>query len=71
MDLVVEDAVLVELKTVKALDEACNASTISKATDLQLCPPRNSAMPHLKIGRMVVTRSGRSASISVHLLESA
>ena len=54
VDLLVEQALLVELKTVKALDEAHRAQCINylKATGLQLCLPLNFGQPHLEIKRV-------------------
>jgi GxxExxY protein len=51
VDLLVEDAVLVELKTVKALDEAHRLQCVNylKATDLRLCLLLNFGNPHLEI----------------------
>jgi len=70
VDLVVEDAVLVELKSVKALYEACNASTISRQPTGSFAR-RATPQRHAWKIRCMVVRSGRSASISVLLLESA
>ncbi len=54
-DLVVEDKVLVELKTVKALDEAHRLQCVNylKATGLRLCLLMNFARPRLDIKRVV------------------
>ena len=53
-DLVVEDAVAVELKASKALDPAHTAQCINylKATGLQLCLLLNFARPRLEIHRI-------------------
>ncbi len=55
VDLLVDDAVLVELKTVKALDEAHRLQCVNylKATGLRLCPLRNFGNPRLEIKRVV------------------
>ena len=55
VDLLVEDAVLVELKTVKALDEAHRLQCVSylKATGLHLCLLLNFGNPRLEIKRVV------------------
>ena len=54
MDLLVAQVLLVELKTVKALDEAHRARCVNylKATDLQLCLLLNFGNPRLEIKRM-------------------
>jgi GxxExxY protein len=55
VDLLVEDAVLVELKTVKALDEAHRLQYVNylKATGLHLCLLLNFGNPRLEIKRVV------------------
>jgi len=55
VDLMIEDALLVELKTVKALDEAHRAQCVNylKATGLQLCLLLNFGRPRLEIKRVV------------------
>jgi GxxExxY protein len=55
VDLLVEHVRLVELKTVKALDEAHRAQCVNhlKATDLQLCLLLNFGKPRLEIQRVV------------------
>ena len=54
VDLLVEHVLMVELKTVKMLDEAHRAQCINylKATDLQLCLLLNFGNPRLEIKRM-------------------
>ncbi len=54
VDLLVEDALPVELKTVKALDDAhrMQCTNDRKATGLQLCLPRNFGKPRLEIKRV-------------------
>jgi GxxExxY protein len=54
VDLLVEHVLLVELKTVKALDEAHRAQCIKylKATDMQLCLLLNFGKPRLEIKRV-------------------
>jgi GxxExxY protein len=54
-DLVVEDAVVVELKASRALDPAHTAQCINylKATGLHLCLLLNFARPRLEIRRIV------------------
>ncbi len=54
-DLLVEDALLVELKTVKALDDAhrMQCTNYLKAADLQLCLLLNFGKPRLEIKRVV------------------
>jgi GxxExxY protein len=54
-DLIVEDVLLVELKTVKALDEAhrLQCTNYLKATGLQLCLLLNFGRPRLEIKRLV------------------
>jgi GxxExxY protein len=54
VDLLVEEMLLVELKTVKALDEAHHAQCINylKATDLRLCLLLNFGKPRLEIKRV-------------------
>jgi len=54
-DLLVEDAVLVELKAVKALDSIHLAQCLNylKATDLRLCLLLNFGKPRLEIKRVV------------------
>ena len=54
-DLLVEDAVLVELKAIKALDEIHLAQCLNylKATDLRLCLLLNFSQPRLQIKRVV------------------
>lgn len=55
VDLLVDDAVLVELKTVKALDEAHRLQCVNylKATSLHLCLLLNFGNPRLEIKRLV------------------
>jgi len=55
VDLLVEDALLVELKAVKALDDAHRAQCVNypKATDLPLCLLLNFGKPRLEIKRVV------------------
>ncbi len=55
VDLLVDDAVLVELKTVKALDEAHRLQCVNylKATGLHLCLLLNFGNPRLEIKRLV------------------
>jgi GxxExxY protein len=54
-DLLVENALLVELKTVKALDDAhrMQCSNYLKDTGLQLCLLLNFGKPRLEIKRVV------------------
>jgi GxxExxY protein len=54
-DLLIEQMLLVELKTVKALDEAHRAQCLNylKATGLQLCLMLNFGKPRLEIMRVV------------------
>ena len=54
VDLMVEDSVLVELKTVKALGDAHRALCVNylKATNLQLCLLLNFGTPRLEIKRV-------------------
>ena len=54
-DLLVEDAVLVELKAVKALDDIHLVQCLNylKATDLRLCLLLNFGQPRLQIKRVV------------------
>ncbi len=54
-DLLVEDALLVELKTVKALDDShrMQCSNYLKATGLRLCLLLNFGKPRLEIKRVV------------------
>ena len=55
VDLLIEDAVLVELKAVKALDEAHRLQCVNylKATGLRLCLLLNFGNPRLEIKRVV------------------
>jgi GxxExxY protein len=55
IDLLVNDAVLVELKTVKAVDEVDRLQCVNylKATDLHLCLLLNFGNPRLEIKRLV------------------
>ena len=55
VDLMIEDMLLVELKTVKALDEAHRAQCVNylKATGLPLCLLLNFGKPRLEIKRVV------------------
>jgi len=55
VDPMIEDALLVELKTVKALDEAHRAQCVNhlKATGRQLCLLLNFGRPRLEIKRVV------------------
>jgi GxxExxY protein len=54
-DLVVEDVLLVELTTVKALDDShrMQCTNYLKATGLRLCLLLNFAKPRLEIKRLV------------------
>ena len=54
VDLLVEDVLLVELKTAKALDDAHQLQCINylKATDLRLCLLLNFGRPRLEIKRV-------------------
>jgi GxxExxY protein len=54
VDLLVEEILLVELKTVKALDEAHRAQCVNylKATRLPLCLLLNFGKPRLEIKRI-------------------
>ena len=54
VDLLVEQALLVELKTAKALDEVHRAQCLNylKATGLRLCLLLNFGKPRLKIQRV-------------------
>jgi len=54
VDLLVEDVLLAELKTAKALDEAHQMQCVNdlKATDLRLCPLLDFDRPRLEIKRM-------------------
>ena len=53
-DLLINDVLLVELKTVKALDDAhrMQCTNYLKAIDLQLCLRLNSSKPRLEIKRV-------------------
>lgn len=55
VDLLVEETLLVELKTVRALDESHRAQCVNylKATGLRLCLLLNFGQPRLEIKRMV------------------
>jgi GxxExxY protein len=55
VDLLVEDTLLVELKTVKALDETHRAQCVNylKASGLSLCLLLNFGKPRLEIKRVV------------------
>jgi GxxExxY protein len=55
VDLLVEDVLSVELKTVKALDDAhwMQCTSYLKATGLQLCLLLNFGKPRLEIERVV------------------
>jgi GxxExxY protein len=55
VDLLVEDVLLVELKTVRALDDAhrMQCTNYLKATGLQLCLLLNFGKPRLEIKRVV------------------
>jgi GxxExxY protein len=55
VDLLVEDVLLVELKTAKALDDMhwMQCTNYLKATGLQLCPLLNFSKPRLEIKRVV------------------
>ena len=68
-DLLVEQVLLVELKTVKALDEAHSAQCVNylKATGLQLCLLLNFGKPRLEIRRV----ANRLQSTPPHLRPSA
>lgn len=54
VELLVEESLLVELKTVKALDKAHHAQCVNylKANDLPLCLLRNFGKPRLEIKRV-------------------
>jgi GxxExxY protein len=54
-DLVVQDMFLVELKTVKSLDDAHSKQCTAylQATGMWLCPPLNFGKPRLEIKRVV------------------
>jgi GxxExxY protein len=54
-DLLVEDVLVVRLKTVKALDEIhrIQCANYLKATGLRLCLPLNFGRPRLEIKRIV------------------
>ena len=55
MDLLIDDVLLVELKTVKALDDAhprMQCTNYLKATGLQLCLLLNFGKPRLEIKRV-------------------
>ena len=54
-DLLVEDAILVELKAVKALDAIYSAQCLNylKATNLRLCLLLNFGTPRMEIKRLV------------------
>ena len=56
VDLLVEDAVLIELKTVRALDRAHRAQCINylRATGRHLCLLLNFGTPHLEFQRVVL-----------------
>lgn len=56
VDLLVEDAVLIELKTVRALDSAHRAQCINylRATGRHLCPLFNFRVPRLEFQRVVL-----------------
>jgi GxxExxY protein len=56
VDLLVERAVLVELKVVRAIDEIHRAQCLNflKATGLHLCLLLNFGKPRLEIKRMVL-----------------
>jgi GxxExxY protein len=55
-DFVVEDSILVELKTVRALDDAHRAQCLNylKATGLRLCLLANFGVPRLDVRRVVL-----------------
>lgn len=57
-DLLVQDRVLVELKTVKALDEIHMAQCMNylKATRYELCLLINFFKPHVEIRRIILTK---------------
>ena len=59
-DIFVEDQVLVEIKTVKALDEVHMAQCLNylKATDLKICLLLNFAKPRVEVRRVVHDFSG-------------
>ena len=54
VDLLIDDVLLVELKTVKALDDAhrMQCTNYLKATGLQLCLPIDFGKPRLEIKRV-------------------
>ena len=52
MDLLVSDVLLVELKTVKALDDVMQCTNYLKATDLRLCLLLNFGKLRLEIKRV-------------------
>ena len=54
VDLLINDMLLVELKTIKALDDAHRMQCFNylKATDLELCLLLNFDKPHLEIKRV-------------------
>ncbi len=54
VDLIIEDALLVELKTVKALDDAHRAQCVNylKTSGLHLCLLLNFGKPRLEIKRV-------------------
>lgn len=56
VDLLVEDAILIELKTVRALDEAHRAQCLNylRATGRHLCLLMNFGMPRLEVKRIVM-----------------
>jgi GxxExxY protein len=56
VDLLVEEAVLVELKTVRALDNAHRAKCMNylRATGMHLCLLMNFGMPRLEVRRVVL-----------------
>jgi GxxExxY protein len=55
-DLLVEDAVLVELKTVKNLDEVHKAQCLNylKATGLKICLLINFGNPRVEVKRLIL-----------------
>lgn len=60
VDLLVEDSVLVELKTVRALDRVHRAQCINylRATGMHLCLLMNFGTPRLEIRRIILDHEG-------------
>jgi GxxExxY protein len=61
-DLLVQDSVVVEIKAVKAFDEAHWAQCLNylKATGLRMCLLLNFGKPRLEIKRIVLSAQGRN-----------